>query len=71
MSKGISPSSQSSFIIDWKYWALITLFKKRIFDISESGMLPEDPMENPTASVEETVTQPTPGYHEDEDIEGN
>ncbi|THU75158.1 hypothetical protein K435DRAFT_881481, partial [Dendrothele bispora CBS 962.96] len=38
--------------------------------MSESKILPEDSMVNSTASeVDETVTQSTPVYHEDEDPE--
>ncbi|THU80551.1 TPR-like protein [Dendrothele bispora CBS 962.96] len=63
-------SSSSSFIVDWKYWILINLFRKLLFNMSESDILPEGLAVNMAAAeIEETVTQSTSGYPEDEDAE--
>ncbi|THU88539.1 TPR-like protein [Dendrothele bispora CBS 962.96] len=68
MSKDTSLSSSS--IVNRKYWILITLFRKLLFNMSESDTLPEGPMMNQAAAeAEETVTQSTSCYHEDEDAE--
>ncbi|THU88537.1 TPR-like protein [Dendrothele bispora CBS 962.96] len=68
MSKDTSLSSSS--IVNQKFWILITLFRNLLFNMSESDILPEGLVVNQAAAeVEETVTQSTSCYHEDEDAE--